>query len=48
MNHMDNSVNLAIEPLEDLDAPSVDTFAAGVGIGIALVALGVGAVVLIT
>jgi hypothetical protein len=45
---MDNTLSLAIEPLEDLDAPSaVGEFAAGFGIGIGIGILSVG-IVLVT
>ncbi len=40
---MSTNLDLAIEPLEALDAPSLDQFIAGVGVGLALVGLAVAA-----
>ena len=38
---MSNALDLAIEPLEDLDAPALSDIEAGIGIGLGLVALAV-------
>lgn len=40
---MSSSLDLAIESLEGLDAPSFSDFVAGVGIGLAIVGLAVAA-----
>jgi hypothetical protein len=40
---MSSTLDLAIEPLESLDVPSFSDFVAGIGIGLAIVALGVAA-----